>query len=60
MFKKRKSSLSIGDSKIVLSLRIIRLVGTIFCVIGILFGAYKIIKWQVEREIADEQVKEVQ
>ena len=41
-------------------MRIIRLVGTVFCICGIIFGAYYIIKWQVERDIAAEQIAVVQ
>lgn len=41
-------------------MRIIRLIGTVFCISGIIFGTYYIIKWQVERDIAAEQITTVQ
>ncbi len=56
----KEPSLKIGNSKKIQTLRIIRIIGTVICCGGILFGAYNLIKWQVEKDIASEQIVSVQ
>lgn len=58
--RKQKSSLKISNSKKIRIFRIVRAAGTIICCLGILYGAYNLIKWKIEKDIATDQISTTQ